>query len=251
MNILIKIFLITAIAGVGGTGLGGLTSLLFKKSSNRLMAFLLNYACGIMIGIVCFDMLEHAVNPLPNIKINILFVIISLIIGFIIVYSIDIIINKKGSSYQNNHLLITGLIMCIVIFLHNFPEGMSIGAFVNLDDNPFNHETLMMALFIGLHNIPEGLAMTLPLISGKMNKFKAILISMITGIPTILGGFIGYLIGDIGAFGLSFALSFSAGAMLAVVFLDLLPSASDLSNTKINAVGILLGLITGLLIIYF
>lgn len=47
---------------------------------------------------------------------------------------------------------------------------------------------------IGLHNISEGMAVSVPLISGGIAKWKSILITASTGIPTIIGALLGMLI---------------------------------------------------------
>ena len=46
--------------------------------------------------------------------------------------------------------------------------------------------TTKLILAVTLHNIPEGMAVSVPLISGGMTKWKAVLITAATGIPTIL-----------------------------------------------------------------
>ena len=46
---------------------------------------------------------------------------------------------------------------------------------------------LVMAVIIGLHNIPEGMAVAVPLISGGMSRAKAVLLTAVTGAPTVIG----------------------------------------------------------------
>ena len=82
-----------------------------------------------------------------------------------------------------------------------------------------------MAIVIGLHNIPEGMAVAVPLISGGMPKWKAVVITAITGAPTIIGALMGYYIGVLGPVALALALSFASGAMLYVVFAELIPES--------------------------
>ena len=47
---------------------------------------------------------------------------------------------------------------------------------------------------IGLHNIPEGMAVSVPLISGGMGKGKAVLMTALSGVPTIIGALLGSLL---------------------------------------------------------
>ena len=63
MDLLWEIVFITALAGLGGTGLGGVVSCLFRKDSSRTVSLLLSFAGGVMTAVVCFDLLAQAVAP--------------------------------------------------------------------------------------------------------------------------------------------------------------------------------------------
>ena len=49
--------LVTAAAGIGGTGLGGTAACLFRRDSSRMVSLLLSFAAGVMVAVVCFDLL--------------------------------------------------------------------------------------------------------------------------------------------------------------------------------------------------
>ena len=76
------IILVTAIAGVGGTGLGGVIAALFRRDSSRLVSLLLAFAGGIMTGVVCFDMIDSAMNPEgSDASMSVFFVIFGVMLG--------------------------------------------------------------------------------------------------------------------------------------------------------------------------
>ena len=52
---------VTTIAGVGGSGLGGVIGALFKKDSVRTASLLLSFAGGVMTSIVCFELITSAI----------------------------------------------------------------------------------------------------------------------------------------------------------------------------------------------
>ena len=54
---------ITALAGMGGTGMGGLVSCLFRRDSSKTVSLLLSFAAGVMTSVVCFDLLTEALHP--------------------------------------------------------------------------------------------------------------------------------------------------------------------------------------------
>ena len=279
MNTVLYILVITALAGVGGTGLGSILSCLFKKDSNSIVSLLLSFAAGVMLAVVCFDLLSEAL-----IESGVFLVIAGLSFGYIIIGILNAIIdsktNKEVAHIDKSHpktadsleelthanhlqehmegrqprsgLFIAGLIMAAAIALHNVPEGIVIGSSFakSAKELVLDRAGITMAIVIGLHNIPEGMAVAVPLISGGMSKFKAVLVTALTGSPTIIGALIGYYIGVMGPTALALSLSFASGAMLYVVFAELLPESILMYKSKMPAVGIFVGIIVGLIIIY-
>lgn len=290
MSTLGWIVTITAIAGVGGTGLGGIAAAFFRRDSSRIVSLLLAFAGGIMTGVVCFDMISVALEPHgAQAPVNVFFVVFGVLLGYVVIWLLNIWIDRKtnhelehidenhpktaddldelihsdhyvrhercsedggpASSYQ---LFIAGVVMACAIALHNMPEGMVIGASYagSTGGNPFSGSGLIMAIIIGLHNIPEGMAVAVPLISGGISRPKAVLITALSGAPTILGAILGFCLGTLSPVWLSLSLSFAAGAMFYVVFGELLPEAILMWRSKLPAFATVIGLLVGLLLIY-
>ena len=109
---------------------------------------------------------------------------------------------------------------------------------------------LMLILSITLHNIPEGMAVSVPLISGGMPRWKAVLITAASGLPTIAGALLGYWLGEIGPLGLTLSLGFASGAMLYVVFGEILPQSILMYHSKLPAFSAIVGILVGILIIF-
>ena len=87
-------------------------------------------------------------------------------------------------------------------------------------------------MLIGLHNIPEGMAVSVPLINGGMSRVRAVAATAACGLPTVLGAWLGYWLGDIGPLGLSLSLGFASGAMLYVVFGEIIPQSVLMYRSK-------------------
>ena len=274
---------ITAIAGVGGTGMGGVVACLFRKDSDKTVSLLLSFAAGVMTAVVCFDLLTEALNTGATAS-DVWLVIGGVTVGFVLIALlnawIDKATNHEVAHIDENHprtadsleelthanhlqehmegrqprsgLFLAGLVMAAAIALHNVPEGMVIGASfaTTVDQILSNRGGLIMALVIGLHNIPEGMAVAVPLISGGMSKRRAVGVAALSGSPTILGALMGFLIGAISPTALVISLSFASGAMLYVVFGELLPESILMWKSKLPAALAVLGLLTGLVIIY-
>ena len=199
--------------GTLGTTLGGIIGVVIKKHSNKFLSFILAFASGLMMSVICFDLLPEALGIS-----NIVNVIIGTIIGIVSMIFCDILVEKKFSvnsktKGMENNLLKTGIIVSIGLAIHNFPEGLAIGsgfeASLKLG--------LSLAIAICLHDIPEGISMAVPMKNGGMKISKVIFYVILSGITTGIGAFFGAIIGSISQVVISICLSFAAGAMLYIV----------------------------------
>ena len=262
-----------------GTGLGGLIGAMLQKNSNRAVSLLLSFAGGVMLSVVCFDLVMEAIET----NVGVIIVILAITFGVAITYFLNYLIDRKTNPevphIDSNHpktaddlnelihsdhleqhyamndskfsLFIAGIVMACAIALHNIPEGMTIGASYASNEGVMGSAALMLAILIGLHNIPEGMAVSVPLITGGMKKAKAVLITAASGIPTIIGALLGYMLGEIGAVGLAVSLGFASGAMLYVVFGEILPQAILMYHSKLPAFSAIIGMLVGLFIIFY
>ena len=111
-------------------------------------------------------------------------------------------------------------------------------------------KTTMLVLAVTLHNIPEGMSVSVPLISGGMSRRKAIAVTALSGVPTVVGAMLGYSLGLISPVWLTLALSFAGGAMLYVVFGELLPESFLMWRSKAPGTSALIGTLVGVLLVY-
>ena len=276
------VIIITAIAGVGGTGLGGLIGAILRRDSIRAVSLLLAFAGGVMMAVVCFDLIPGAFHPEgASADMPLMLVIGGVVLGFIVVYLLNYLIDRKtnpevkhidkthphtaddldelihadhlemhkksGTGYD---LFIAGVVMACAIALHNMPEGMVIGASYAGDAGQLvGGAGFIIAIVIGLHNIPEGMSVSVPLISGGMGKVKAVAITALSGAPTIIGAVIGYSLGMLSPVWLSLSLSFAGGAMLYVVFGELFPEAFLMWKSKAPGALALIGTLVGVILV--
>ncbi len=283
----LAIIVITFISGVIGTGLGGLVGALLRRESNKVVSLLLSFAGGIMLSVVCFDLMSEPIEMMKSGDLpsyTPLIVVAAVIVGYALVYLLNLVIDKRTNhevshideahpqtaddldelihsnhlqthKKQKSNLFVAGLVMMLAIALHNLPEGMVIGASYaatpNLTADLFSGSGFIMAIVIGLHNIPEGMSVSVPLISGGMSKVKAVLLTALSGLPTVLGALIGYALGGINDIMLVLSLGFASGAMLYVVFGELLPESILMWKSKMPALAVFVGVLVGFLLVMF
>ena len=242
MNEILKTTILGLFFGTFGTTLGGIIGVIIKKNSNKFLSFILAFASGLMMSIICFDLIPEALGISSIIN-----VIIGIIIGIIVMIFCDIIVQKKFNTNKRfekneNTLLKTGIVVSIGLAIHNFPEGLAIGSGFEASMKL----GLSLALAICLHDIPEGISMAVPMKNGGMKISKVIFYVVLSGITTGIGAFFGAIVGSISQEVISICLSFAAGAMLYIVSGELIPESNQLYHGKMTAVGNMIGFIIGI-----
>lgn len=242
MNEILKTTLLGLFFGTFGTTLGGIIGVVIKKNSNKFLSFILSFASGLMMAIICFDLIPEAleISQLVN-------VLIGIVIGIITMIFCDLLVQKKFRNHQRfagngNSLLKTGIIVSIGLAIHNFPEGLAIGSGFEASMKL----GLSLALAICLHDIPEGISMAVPMKNGGMKVSKVIFYVVLSGITTGIGAFFGVIVGSISEAVIAICLSFAAGAMLYIVSGELIPESNQLYHGRMTAIGNIIGFLIGM-----
>jgi ZIP family zinc transporter len=140
----------------------------------------------------------------------------------------------KAEKQSKDHALQQmGISTALAIAIHNFPEGLA--TFVATLAEPAVGVTLAIA--IAIHNVPEGLCVALPVFYASGNRHAAFAWALLSGISEPIGALLGYAIikstgDDMNqiVYGVLFGLV--AGMMVAIVLLDLLPTAQRYDPTN-------------------
>lgn len=282
MNTYAMIFLITALTGVGGLALGGGLAAVVHDPSDKALSLLLRFTAGVMLSVVCFDLVADAAEDS-----SILPVLCWIMIGYLCTYLLNCWIDKRahhthshgGREHEHEHeheqeshghehrhhtlghdngemcacghhtLHTAGLVLAAAVALHNVPVGMAIGAtFAGAAHG--GSGGVLAALIIGLHNIPEGMSITTPLLAGGGRPAGAVGVAALSGLPTILGALVGYGAGTMNPLLLAISLSFAAGAMLYVIFGELLPESEQLWQNRLSGLSTMLGMLLGMALIF-
>lgn len=113
-------------------------------------------------------------------------------------------------------------LVVLVLFVHSLPEGFAIGS-------AWASETAGLGLFvlvaIAVQNIPEGTVTAIPLALAGVGRAGQVAAAVTTSLPQPVGAVVAFLLVEQIRALLPFSFGFAAGAMLALVAVDVAPDA--------------------------
>lgn len=227
------VFWVSLIAGLA-TAFGGSAVLLVKKTSPKVLGFLLGGAAGVMLAVVAMDLLPESIVQGSRTA-----AATGVTVGMVFMLGLETILNRVTPHRQNRSKYIRmGLLVAIGIALHDLPEGLAIGAGFAATQRL----GLDLAIAIGLHNIPEGVSMAVPFHYAKQPAWKIVLLCLLVSFVTPLGAVAAVFIMSITPGLIASSLAFAAGAMIFVVMHELIPTSHEASQFLMT-VGLTLGLV--------
>lgn len=236
---LFEIALAGLITGITGTGIGGLTAFFPSTLPNRVQSTLLEFTTGLMISIVCMELLPEGYKTA-----GFAYTSIGLVIGTILIIVLDEYIKYIVKKRGKNPIMLSGWMVVFAVSLHNLPEGFAVGAAFQTGAAV----GLTLSIAILLHDIPEGMAMAIPLRIGKMKPVKAFVITLLSAVPMGVGAFAGAAFGSISEVFSAVCIGLAAGAMLYVSLGELINKSRSLYKGRIPLAGNLAGILAGALI---
>lgn len=233
-------------AGVLGTLGGGLAVVAVKNVRDQFLSVLLGVSAGIMASISFLDLIPESIE-----EGTIFSAMFGILLGIVIIGILDMnfphrhfSMSKDGETDHSKYLK-TGILLSIGIALHNLPEGVAIGASFMVSFST----GLGVAVLIAIHNFPEGMAVAAAMCVGGVKTSKILLITALAGVPMGIGAFIGVILSGVSTLALSVSLGFAAGAMLYIIFDELIPDAHRKAEGHSAIMGILAGILLGILFI--
>ncbi len=241
--------MLTAVA----TGLGAVPFAFIKKITRRVMGISNSIAAGLMTG-ASFGLLLEAVEYSKS------KMIWGLVSGIIFIGLMDLISEKLKRRIDNNGNKKTilklhqtfgkdffkSMLLIFIMTVHSAAEGIGVGA-------SFGGEIkfgILMSIAIAIHNIPEGLAISAVLVSQGVKWWKAALWSIFTSLPQPLLAVPAFMFVSVFKPYLPVGLGFAAGAMMWLVFSEIVPESTENIRSQ-QAATIMMLSFTLILIIQF
>ncbi|WGI17262.1 ZIP family metal transporter [Methanonatronarchaeum sp. AMET-Sl] len=243
IDYVLTITVIGLLSGVLGTASGGLFVVLFKKIEERSLSILLGFSAGVMVAITFMELIPESIE-----EGSLFTALIGIVLGIGIIGFLDLNFPHKHFSFDFNggiekvKQLKTGLLLSIGIAMHNLPEGVAIGTafLVNFEVG------VTLAVLMAIHNFPEGMAAATAMGVGGIKNSKILIVTALAGVPMGIGAFLGGLLGGVSEIALSLGLGFAGGAMLYIVFDELVPDSHRRATGHTAIIGILSGIVIGI-----
>ena len=218
-----------------------------KRISKQKYHFFLALTAGLLF-FLAIDSIEEALDisdeNLAGSFNGTLLVATVVVLSFLaLYYSGNKLVTKTDTSKIAKPVAIA-LMISIGIGLHNFGEGLAIGASVGMGSIAFS--TFLIVGF-ALHNTTEGIAIAAPMSRGKLMIGKLVALGLIAGSPAIFGAWIGGF--AYSPFSSVVFLAVGAGAIFQVI-LVLLKWIKDEGDKTLSSAAVICGFAVGMSIMY-
>jgi zinc transporter, ZIP family len=217
--------LLTALA----TGLGVLPLVFARHPTRRWLGASNALAAGLMLAASFGLVYEGVVHGLWR-------TLLGMILGLVFIVLTRSVVQKgdvhTGFAQMGEAGARKALLIVTVMTLHSFTEGVAIGVSFG-GDRAFG---VFIALALAVHNVPEGLAIGLVLVPRGVSAGRAAVWSIFSSLPQPLMAVPAFLF--VALFGplLPMGLGFAGGAMIWMVFSELVPDALEESSANLVAV---------------
>jgi zinc transporter, ZIP family len=206
--------LITALA----TGLGALPFAFLRSVSPRGIAFANALASGLMLGASFGLISEGTAYGTPQTLIGAALGVVFILLGQRLLEHREVELGDIKGAGAKKILLIVA-----VMTLHSFSEGVAVGVAFGGGEKL----AVLITLAIAVHNIPEGLAISAVMRPQGKSVLACAGWSIFSSLPQPLMAVPAFFFVETFRPVLPYGLGFAAGAMVLMVFLELLPESYE------------------------
>jgi zinc transporter ZupT len=185
--------LIGIYVGVLPVAIGLLWYPLLRRLGQRGLDFVLALTVGLLLFLLVDSLHEgmEAAGGVPGSFQGVLLLAFAAAAAYVIIDGFGAWLRRRGERSAvpgASKGAVVALLIAVSIGLHNFGEGLAIGAAFALGELALG--TLLILGFT-LHNTTEGLAIVAPLAEERAGLSQLVLLGAIAGLPTIAGAWLG------------------------------------------------------------
>ena len=218
-----------------------------KRISKQKYHFFLALTVGLLF-FLAIDSIEEAIevsneNLADSFNGTLLITTVTVLSFLGLYYSGNKLVEKAGSSKFTKPVAIA-LMISIGIGLHNFGEGLAIGAALGMGSIAFS---TFLIIGFALHNTTEGIAIAAPMSRGKLMIGKLAAMGIIAGSPAIFGAWIGGFVYS--PFTSVIFLAIGAGAIFQVIVV-IMKWIQEENDRNLSTIAVVSGIAVGMLVMY-
>jgi zinc transporter, ZIP family len=212
------VLVVAACGSALATGLGAIPVFFLGDRTARLTPFLLGFAVGAMGVASVVGLLIPATE-----EGSALAVLAGLVLG-VGLLGLARRRLKPDTTFMGRHGsgARTSALVFLVLFVHSFPEGFAVGTAFASDRAGLS---LFVILAIAIQNIPEGTSVAIPMEVAGFSRTRQFWAAVGTSAPQPVGALVAFLLVEQIQALLPISFAFAAGAMLALIAVELLPRA--------------------------
>jgi ZIP family zinc transporter len=213
------VVLVLAACGTAlATGLGAIPVYLLGSRAAHLAPLMLGFAAGVMGVAAVAGLLIPATQEGSAVEVA---------AGLAIGVAFLVLVRRRfapdaGFMGRSGPGTRTSALVFLVLFVHSLPEGFAIGTAFASDRAGLS---LFVILAIAIQNIPEGTSVAIPMEEAGFGRSRQFWAAVGTSAPQPVGAVIAYLAVEEVSGLLPFSFAFAAGAMLALIAVEMLPEA--------------------------
>jgi zinc transporter, ZIP family len=216
------------------TGLGAVPVFLLGSRAAALAPLLLGFAAGVMGVAAVAGLLIPATQEGSSAEV---------VLGLAIGIAFLVLVRRRftpdtGFMGRSGPGTRTSALVFLVLFVHSLPEGFAIGTAFASDRAGLS---LFVILAIAIQNVPEGTSVAIPMEEAGFGRARQFWAAVATSAPQPVGAVIAFLAVEVVGGLLPVSFAFAAGAMLALIAVEMLPEAYRAPSPSAPTIGLSAG----------
>jgi zinc and cadmium transporter len=220
MDILFSILIATVLVSL--ISFVGVIALLKKKILDKLLAAVIAFASGALIGSAFLHLIPEASDKLSYSSVSFF-----VLVGFILFFLIEKILFWRHCHEGNCKVHTFSYIVLVGDAVHNFLDGLIIASSFIISPAI----GLASTIAIALHEIPQEIGDFGVLIYGGMKKGRALFLNFLVALTAVLGGILGFLFSESLQIS-NFIIPIAAGGFIYIAASDLIPELKKETKLK-------------------